>query len=1001
MEKYQKIIQDYLIEELHIDINNNNNNNINNINTKNQISQEFTEPQSPQTQQEHNEAENTYTFEQKDNLINLKLNNINNSPYSIENEEYKHKILVEDLVITFEMTNEEKEYFKQVKSRYLEAKQIFLNEKLNLEEKTNQIKTILNPFEFEQYKKSNFNFFGKIPPKSRVDKGSLEYLSENYSQFSLVSMGYPLQFLKTSICKNNNRIPHLFTISKYDRSFSTFQILRNIIKNNDLFLAMYFNSICILNKSVFKDENNTSYSCEFYKRNKKKQNKLCKIIIPEPNYIDKHSVICFEGKENEPVDRRFEYSSQDLNDTLVTFRNKYRNMPNKEFGERNDKKNKDDQLADSNDNDNYYTEIKKWPIQVRIPSLKNILYGVVRELILMDKNYLDKFLNSLPIEIIEGFIKSCKDDKTPLGFYCTMVLIEKVLNSKVLNNNVQLPRIDQLIKLANDHDSYFAFMYEKSISQDIFHLQYNQDYLINIYNNLDLFKYKKWPYDDQFVLKSEENMDSLVGKPSVVCKEKFIELFNKESHNRFNESFNWNNTLMVGGFVTMCLTDSVELFKETDIDIYFFSLSESEMLERLNSFINHLKEIGDWDNYSMSKTIAGSIVLSKHYPYKHIKFHLENYVNKNHILVCSDVNSSSVAFDGENVYSLYTSMESLNYKCNFLSRSSWMLNGDIRYQGRLVKYLNRGYSMVSSDLKHLKDDEFDPHNNHSGLSLLLSCQKNNEVTQFIKSSILPLPFGPEINKNNFEKLIGDHMLISRYQTITEEYLGMIKNHPNHYPRNRKYTSLSSNMFPFLNVQPRYWYKIHFSNGQIYLFRYANIQISNLTDTPSNQNNSLSINNNNNNNNCSNPYIDNIPYGKALETQDVFFVSFVCTIVAMVCSLVILVLQLINIKVYSKHNLYLVNAISKMIAVIMLCFNLFSTLYPVLNFRSSFDKECHIFGNCIDSSNDSFIGDDKNASFQPWYSWFFNCISICFVFCGIILFFIKNKKDKYKKYQLLV
>jgi len=151
-------------------------------------------------------------------------------------------------------------------------------------------------------------------------------------------------------------------------------------------------------------------------------------------------------------------------------------------------------------------------------------------------------------------------------------------------------------------------------------------------------------------------------------------------------------------------------------------------------------------------------------------------------------------------------MESINYRCNFATKHSWILNGDIHYQNRLLKYYERGYSLVCFDLKlferHQKED-FEPHSNHSGLALLVAMARDPNVKQFIKSSILPIPYGKDIKKENFESLIRDHILLPRYQLIQQEYLDIILSNISQHPPHRKYISLSSNMFPFISVSPKF------------------------------------------------------------------------------------------------------------------------------------------------------------------------------------------------------
>ncbi|KAM9940990.1 hypothetical protein ACTFIT_007516 [Dictyostelium discoideum] len=982
MEQYQKIIKNYLNEQL--GINSNNNNNLKkekSINQKNQQQQEELQfeienippspPSSPIIQMSQEFIENSFAEDNEeeeeiiiimtnsnsseDNEINEKLKGLNS--VCSGGGDFKHRVIVDNLVVSFEMDEKHKNQLKLVQQRYNKAKQVFeillkqSNQYLqqpqkSIKERNEKIKSILTQFEYEQYIQSPFNFFGLVSPKVGVDKGSLEYLSENYSQFSLITMGYPLQFLKSSLCKFNNRIPHLFKVSQYDRSTKTFQILRNLIKKNNLYFEMYFNSICLINRNILSlnqnnfnnnlnnnlnnnnnninneninndnnnnelinnneennEENKIKFSVNLIRKNKNKQITFCKLVIPQPNSIEKYSVICFEGKENDMVSSRIEYSSQDILDSINNFKKKFfnktglnfnfnlnNNLNNNNSNNLNNNNNNNNNNSNNNNN-NENDEIKKqllelfplskkekrdkklnpyqykivdnnWPLKNKIPNLKNIIFSVIRELMLINSNYLNEYLIKLPIDLIEDLIKNCKRDKTPNGFYCLKILVDKIQEIKYFKNvSIKLPSIDKMIISSNQHNSWFSFLYEKSISQDIFNLQYSQDFMINVYENLDLFILKEWPFKEQIIniIKKENSQnyycqgngngngndckidqDISIGKPSIVNKIEFLKLFNQESNYRLlnNYGFNWSNTVISGNFITMCLLGEKykSNFQDTEIDIFFYGLEKDEIINRIQNFIKFLKLSNQWNQYSICKTLSGSIVLSKHYPFRHLKFHLEPYVNKNHILVCCDIHSNGFIFDGENIQTLFNSIQSINYRCDFLSKESWMLNGDIRYQRRILKNISKGFKLISFDLKFFKENfnfnnnqenqengnnnnngndgngddddddddlQFSSHTNHSGLALIVSCQKNDDVVLFIKSSILPIPYGKDINKERFEEMINDHSLISRYQSINETYLELIKKYPLQYPNNRKYTTLSSNMFPFINIQPRF------------------------------------------------------------------------------------------------------------------------------------------------------------------------------------------------------
>eukprot|EP01132_Coremiostelium_polycephalum_P004949 gene4949-6166_t len=325
---------------------------------------------------------------------------------------------------------------------------------------------------------------------------------------------------------------------------------------------------------------------------------------------------------------------------------------------------------------------------------------------------------------------------------------------------IVIPSIWDRIEMAENHDFWFSFSLEKSIPENIFYPRYDQSYLINVYESFDQFKIKKWINQEEVIIHAKPN-DLKPGDPSIVSKWEFIRNFNEKTDYRFI-GFDWSNIVLTGGMITSCLLGQDEGYEQSDINIYFYGLSQIEIIDRIRGYIKSLGD--DFENYSMIKTLKGSISLCKHYPYRHLSFQFEPYVSISHILITNDINCSSFAFDGANVYGLYRSMESINYRCNFTSKNSWILNGDTHYQNRLIKYCNRGFSIVSNQLKIFKNNpDFDPHNNHSGLSLIVSCSQDEEVLNFVKSSILTIPYGPTIKKDQFEIQIKSPMLISRFQ----------------------------------------------------------------------------------------------------------------------------------------------------------------------------------------------------------------------------------------------
>ncbi|KAN0033967.1 hypothetical protein ACTFIV_000446 [Dictyostelium citrinum] len=243
-----------------------------------------------------------------------------------------------------------------------------------------------------------------------------------------------------------------------------------------------------------------------------------------------------------------------------------------------------------------------------------------------------------------------------------------------------------------------------------------------------------------------------------------------------------------------------------------------------------------------------------------------------------------------------------------------------------------------------------------------------------------------------------------------------------------------------NKNLAYWYKIKFTDNEIYYFRFTNIEIENyiignqssvhILPSPSKWSASYLLSFSlYKSSSDSSTFIKDIGYGEAHDTQDVFLTCLTCAIVSLCSNFVIIILQLINLKIKSKHNAFLMCILSKLLGFICLAFNIGSVLY-LLSFRQYFDKECKLLGNCLittsqNSSSDystslgsstsitdsisysgnsalEFIGSTGTTYFRPHLGWLLNTIAFFFIVAGISFLFIpKDKKKKQNKYQLLI
>eukprot|EP01133_Synstelium_polycarpum_P012605 gene12605-14794_t len=304
---------------------------------------------------------------------------------------------------------------------------------------------------------------------------------------------------------------------------------------------------------------------------------------------------------------------------------------------------------------------------------------------------------------------------------------------------ITLPSFSKVLKCAEEHDYWFAFCYEKDIPQNIFSPAYNQSFLLNVYDNYGRFITKKWPKEDQFIFKSD-SQDAEVGQPSITNKVTFLENFNERTNGQFI-GFNWNNTVVTGSIITSCLVDQSVGYEDSDINVVFYGLTSQEIANRIHEYLASLPEDS---KYTLIKSFRGSLMVARHYPNRCISFQVEPYLNMSHVLLTNDIGACSFAYDGSDLYCLYRSMESINYRCSFVTNHAWSMLGDIHYHSRIIKYYKRGFSAVSSDLKFFSLlPDFQAHFGHSGLALLLSAKHKGEIYQFLQQPFSAVPFGPQ------------------------------------------------------------------------------------------------------------------------------------------------------------------------------------------------------------------------------------------------------------------
>ncbi|KAN0039989.1 hypothetical protein ACTA71_011871 [Dictyostelium dimigraforme] len=171
-------------------------------------------------------------------------------------------------------------------------------------------------------------------------------------------------------------------------------------------------------------------------------------------------------------------------------------------------------------------------------------------------------------------------------------------------------KLDILIRSSLAKDTWFRDNYYFKLEAEVEEDKEGSNNLINVYDNYQLFKYKKLSTGSElrhqlFKSISKINEDLKDGEVSIVSKE-FLNNFHRETRGLFrDENGNTlNNFLFYGGFITSCLTDVIILKDEDG------NFSTSQYIEGVKNIFGE-----DYEDKGYSiQVISGLTVFSLHYP---------------------------------------------------------------------------------------------------------------------------------------------------------------------------------------------------------------------------------------------------------------------------------------------------------------------------------------------------------------------------------------------------
>eukprot|EP00026_Physarum_polycephalum_P001332 Phypoly_transcript_01333.p1 GENE.Phypoly_transcript_01333~~Phypoly_transcript_01333.p1 ORF type:complete len:1144 (+),score=202.28 Phypoly_transcript_01333:98-3433(+) len=142
-----------------------------------------------------------------------------------------------------------------------------------------------------------------------------------------------------------------------------------------------------------------------------------------------------------------------------------------------------------------------------------------------------------------------------------------------------------------------------------------------------------------------------------------------------------------------------EPFMKSDVDIFMLANTLEEAKEKLeklyNSITKKYKKLGK--EFIVVRT-ANAITICSEYPYRHIQLIIGALRTLDEFLLFADLDCTSVAYDGSQVFLSPRSIHALNTRCNIVPPKSFL---NIVDKARLLKYVNRGFSAMVFELcKH-------------------------------------------------------------------------------------------------------------------------------------------------------------------------------------------------------------------------------------------------------------------------------------------------------------
>eukprot|EP01132_Coremiostelium_polycephalum_P006603 gene6603-8172_t len=691
-----------------------------------------------------------------------------------EPDQYLNHCISKDLVITFPMSEEQMEGQKIQRSRIyplsdtadLSSRGLIDTDKLN----------------------KNID---SVYPNIGMDHGFLGPLFRSISKS-------PYNQLSMIIASSNGAIsnPYVYPFAEFlkrDRSTKMFQSFRKKLLN----CCSVETQLCVASRvpdydyirfqwiKIYTPTPNFSYYCDLAKFNPDGSDS--RVIFHTMSIrVDDHNQFLFLSMTGTlfPKSIRNEVIKQcDKNEAVKLFKSKYFELMGEEFSPNSDK------TIHPTDSRWGYIQDNQPIVAHSLPSLKDICFTVLKEMYLINRESVVNKLLSLPIVVLTDFVESCyQDGDQPVAFEVIQSLCQSIENHPTLSQSKQrIFPINKYLDLLAKRDKWFLFSQYTKSPQSILHPKYNDQLLINVYDNYHRFIMTEYPDKERTLFQNPygEMFDwSRIGKQSIVDRETFLHNLKHYSgmKSEFVENLDWSNLVIAGGTMTKCLTTNFpdtpvkmkeqieKAYQYSDIDIYFYGISSGEDLEmKIMELVYQITGGEENENIFSACMDNSQLVISLHYPYRHIQIHYQIYDSIQDILLGTDVDSSCFAFDGTNVWTLEKGVHSLNYRMNFATENGVSIRGDPTYQRRLLKYVPRGFGiayLVAPNFESIiqKSQNIVHSVYQQGVGLLYSASKDNQIKNILnyKTTKTSLPYGKDIGKKKFDNYIKSNSVYMDY-----------------------------------------------------------------------------------------------------------------------------------------------------------------------------------------------------------------------------------------------